>query len=283
MSLEMMQFEHCGIGNGTAGRKDYPDGVLAEIDKRTESFDTWPWGGVENCSRLMDEIADNLAFRPSDSRESYVEEILNKMQTWAWLYSLSKEKLDAVSNSIKENSVEDFFFTWRSAYSTFAEALAVILAKLGINLIEIQKRCGISIIERLDVKELWNYFGSPQLADYYLSKFDKPSLEVIPNSGKSGRPNSTDVPFVSLLIGDEEECNRTLIRLRTLIDGRKGKNVAMAIQACVEAGMMFEPTFPQVKSYFPNIGAPQGYSPHYGTFKGKDFDALVESFKNSTK
>lgn len=75
----------------------------------------------------------------SPCREIYAEELICKMQTWTWLYSLSKEKLDAVSNSIKLNSVEDFFFTWRSAFITFSQKLSVILAKLGIDLTEIEE------------------------------------------------------------------------------------------------------------------------------------------------
>ncbi|MDE5596131.1 MAG: hypothetical protein K2I89_11265 [Muribaculaceae bacterium] len=284
MSLEMMQFEYCGIGNGTASRKDYPDGVLAEIHQRTEKYDAWPWGGVENCSPLMDEIADNLAFRPKDSREMYAEELICKMQTWTWLYSLSKEKLDAVSNSIRLHSIEDFFFTWRSAFRSFAEKLAVILAKLGINILEIQNRCGITIIERLDVNDLWMVFGTLQLAEYHLSKLDEGSVVSKTNySVKTGRPSSTDVPFTSLLIGTAEECNKILKQLHALIDGRKGKRVAMVIQACVEAGRLCEPTFPQVESYFPNIGSPQAYSPHYGHCKGNDYNVIVELFKNCTK
>lgn len=284
MTLDMMHFEYCGIGNGTAGRKDYPDGVLAEIRERTETFNTWPWGGVGNCSPLMDEIADNLASLPDDGRQMYAEELLCKMQTWVLLYSLSKEKLDSVSNSIRLHSIEDFFFTWRSAFRSFAEKLAVILVKLGINILDIQSRCGITIIERLDVNDLWMVFGTPQLAEYHLSKLNGGSV-VLKESYrvKAGRPSSTDVPFTTLLIGTAEERNKILNQLRALIDGRKGKRVAMVIQACVEAGKLCEPTFPQVESYFPNIGTPQAYSPHYGHCKGKEYNAIVEVFKNCTK
>lgn len=99
MSLNMMHFEYCGISNELPARPDYPDGVLVEIRERTELFDIWPWGGIENCSPLMDEISDNIAFRPADVRIAYVEELLTKMQKWTWLYSLAKDKLDTVNNS----------------------------------------------------------------------------------------------------------------------------------------------------------------------------------------
>lgn len=178
MSLQMMHFEYCGIGNSLPARNDYPDGVLTEIRQRTEEFSVWPWSGVENCSPLMDEITDNLMTMQSDCRKIYAEELICKMQTWTWLYSLSKEKLDAVSNSIRLHSIEDFFFTWRGAFRSFAEKLAVLLAKLEINILEIQNRCGITLIERLDIDELWMDFGTPEIAHFYLSKFKFPQKQT---------------------------------------------------------------------------------------------------------
>lgn len=178
MSLNMMHFEYCGISNELPARPDYPDGVLVEIRERTELFDIWPWGGIENCSPLMDEISDNIAFRPADVRIAYVEELLTKMQKWTWLYSLAKDKLDTVNNSFYLNSIEFFFFKWQNAFQTFAKKLAVILAKLGINLLEIQDRCGICIIERLDIDELWMDFGTPEMAYFYLSKFNIPQKQT---------------------------------------------------------------------------------------------------------
>lgn len=104
-----------------------------------------------------------------------------------------------------------------------------------------------------------------------------------PNVVKVGRPKSEDVPFKSLLIGDSEECKKTFDLLESLIKGKKGKTVAMAIQACVEAGKIQMPTFPQIKAQFPYIGTPQAYSPHIGHCKGKQFEILVDLFKNNTK
>lgn len=260
MTLNMMHFEYCGIGNSLPARPDYPDGVLAEIRERTESFNTWPWGGVENCSPLMDEIADNLMTMQSDCREMYAEELICKMQTWTWLYSLSKEKLDAVSNSVVEYSVEMYYLDWRNAFRTFAEKLAVILAKLGINILYIQKRCGITLIERLDINDLWMEFGTPQLAEYYLSKLNEPSHND--NIGKVGRPQSNEKSFVTLLIGDKNEREKTLATLHEIIDGRKGKIVGGAILACFKAGKLINiPSYNQVKGLFgKGIGNKQGFS-----------------------
>ena len=263
MTLEMMMSKYCGFGNGTASRRDYPDGVLAEIRERTESyekFDAWPWGGETNCSPLMDEIADNLASLPTDGRNMYAEELLCKMQTWVWLYSLSREKLDAVSNSVIEYSVEMYFHEWRSAFRSFAEKLAAILSKLQMNILEIQNRCGFKIIERLDANNLWYGFGTPQLAEYYLSKInDKSSVDI---KGKAGRPKSDEAPFVTLLKGDERVKESTLKILHEIIDGKKGKLVGCSMLACFKAGMLIDlPSYKQVVGIFgKGIGNKQGYS-----------------------
>ena len=229
MSLEMMQFEYCGLGNGTASRNDYPDGVLAEIRQRTEIYENvnaWPWGGVENCSPLMDEIADNLMNMQPDCREMYVEELICKMQSWTWLYSLSKEKLDAISNSVVEFSVEMYFHYWRNAFRTFAEKLAAILAKLGKNILDIQNRCGITLIERLDVNNLWMDFGTPQLAEYYISRLNQSNYTNI-NKDKSKKlkkdrtKEEAEADFLNLLYGDTRTRAKTLELLHYYLDGKK--------------------------------------------------------------
>lgn len=287
MSLEMMLFEHCKISNGTVSREGYPKSVLGEIRERTESyeqFDAWPWGGMANCSPLMDEIADNLAMLPDDGRNMYAEELLCKMQTWVWLYSLSREKLDALSNSIALYSVEYYFSRWRSAFRSFAEKLAVILVKLGMNILEIQNRCGFKIIERLDINELWMSFGTPQLAEYHLSKLHGESIVSKPNkSVKLGRPNSKEIPFRNLIIASALEKERILQLLHQSIDGRKGKDAAFALLACLKAGKLTsKPTFAQIQGEFGNVGSKSGFNQYYYAehkFDESSLNVMIEMFK----
>lgn len=279
----MMHFEYCGIGNGTAGRKDYPDGVLAEIRERTETFNTWPWGGVGNCSPLMDEIADNLASLPDDGRQMYAEELICKMQTWTWLYSLSKEKLDAVSNTIQLHSIEDFFHTWRNAFRTFAEKLAVILAKLEINILDIQNRCGITIIERLDVNDLWMDFGTPQLAEYYISRLNQSSfVEVDKKTQRKSKKERTkeeaEAHFLTLLYGDTRTRAKTLELLHYYLDGKIGKGAACVVEACVKCRRLAKPSFADLQPVFGLQGSRTAFNNAYGTSRGKEFDDLMKVF-----
>lgn len=173
LALKMALWKYCGVGSDVPGRPDFPEGVLAEIKLRTEKNDVWPWYGLENYCPLMDEIIDNLDSCISDNvRRNYVIEILKKFQNWTTLYSLAKEKLDAISNIVVLYSLEYFFLDWRNAFVSFAEKLAVALAMRGLNIIEIQSESGISIIEKLCVDDLWVTFGTRRLAEKCLSNLN---------------------------------------------------------------------------------------------------------------
>lgn len=181
MALEMAMFKYAGVGNGTISRPDYPNGVLAEIKQRTEKFDAWPHDGVSNYCPLFDEIDDNIRSCNSNKQEItiYVEYILRKLQNFAFLYSLKRDKLDAISNCVDLYSLEHFFLTWIQAYKTFGERLAFTLAKRGINLLEIQKKYRISIIDRLDVNDLWMYFGTVEAAEVCLLRLNNKEPEQL--------------------------------------------------------------------------------------------------------
>lgn len=283
MSLNMMHFEYCGIGNSLPARSDYPDGVLAEIRERTEAFNTWPWGGVENCSLLMDEIADNFMTMQSKCWQMYAEELICKMQTWTWLYSLSKEKLDAVSNSIRLNSIEYFFFRWKSAFRSFAEKLTVILAKLGINILEIQNQCGVTIIERLEVNNLWMDFRTPQLAEFYISRLNQSSIVEV-DKKKQRKPKKertkeeAEAHFLTLLYGDTLTRAKTLELLHYYLDGKIGKGAACIVEACVKSRRLAKPSFTDLQPVFGLKGSRNAFNNAYGTSCGKEFDDMMKVF-----
>lgn len=177
--LKMAHWKYCGIGSEVPARPDFPEGVLAEIRKRTEAFDTWPWSGIANYCPLFDEIIDNLDSCVSDNvRVNYVISILRQFQTWTFLYSLGTDKLNSISNSVNMYSVEDYFHTWRNAFKSFAEKLTAILAMRGINILEVQNKCGISIIESISIDDLWMDFGTRKMAEECLSKFHNHDISL---------------------------------------------------------------------------------------------------------
>lgn len=103
----------------------------------------------------------------------------------------------------------------------------------------------------------------------------------VPNAVKKGRPKSDDVTFYDLLIGDDSERKRILKILHEIIDGKKGKAVALAIYSCYKAGKMSKPTFPQVQKEFGEIGNKQGFNKYFDkTQLGKEnVSRMIEKFK----
>ena len=66
-----------------------------------------------------------------------------------------------------------------------------------------------------------------------------------------------------MLLEDDNEKQKFLDKLHTLIDGRKGKYVAFVIRLCVEYGLMTKPKFPILEQTFGNIGNPSGFRKYY--------------------
>lgn len=176
LTLKMAHCKYCGIGSDVPARADYPDGVLAEIKNRTEALNVWPWPGITNYCPLFDEIIDNLDSCISDNvRTNYIISILQQFQTWTFLYSLGTDKLNSISNSVKLDSLEDYFHTWRNAFKSFANKLSAILAMRGISILEVQNQCGISIIDSLNIDDLWPDFGTLKMAEECLTKLHNTS------------------------------------------------------------------------------------------------------------
>lgn len=69
------------------------------------------------------------------------------------------------------------------------------------------------------------------------------------------------------LLVQADKKDELLKKLHLLIDGKKGKAVALVIRLCVELGLMSRPTFTVLKVEFPGIGNKSGYNTHYREFE----------------
>lgn len=72
---------------------------------------------------------------------------------------------------------------------------------------------------------------------------------------KRGRPVK---PLADVMLNDNT--GEKLKKLHTLIDGKKGKSLALIIMACVKKGYMTKPTFQQLAGEFGDIGSRQAYT-----------------------
>ncbi len=99
---------------------------------------------------------------------------------------------------------------------------------------------------------------------------------VLPNEldTNRGRPKEPQIPpLKNLLNGSENERKNTLTILHDLINGKKGKQVAFIIYACVQAGKMSKPTYTQLYNEFGSIGDKSGFNRYYK-------DASLDCYKN---
>ena len=166
LAIDMVLNEHCHVGSGTASRHDYPDGVLKEIAERTDDFNAW-----RNSSLLIDEVKSNLIYCNSpENIRLYVKDILFAFSHWTMRYNTWREGLNAIGNTSVYKSLEYYYSGWRIAYNSFAEDLAIALAERGISIFDIQRQCGISIIDNLDIDRCWWRFGTRKRAEECLAK-----------------------------------------------------------------------------------------------------------------
>ena len=90
---------------------------------------------------------------------------------------------------------------------------------------------------------------------------DTQSLTPEPQQRKSiatrgkGRPKET---LKEKMINDAD--GSKLQKIHTKMDGKKGKDAALIILACIKKGWMLKPTYTQVKNEFGDIGSKTGYN-----------------------
>ena len=95
--------------------------------------------------------------------------------------------------------------------------------------------------------------------DYPLSADDpeqqpEPQQEQKKTTRGKGRPKET---LRDKVAGNDPEF---IDKLHTLIDGKKGKDFALYIRACVDLGKITKPTYKQVAEEFGDIGHKSGYN-----------------------
>lgn len=72
---------------------------------------------------------------------------------------------------------------------------------------------------------------------------------------KRGRPTE---PFASKMINDAD--GEKLKKMHTILNGKRGRDFALMIWACIKRGWCNKPTYTQVKEEFGDIGSGTGYN-----------------------
>ena len=79
---------------------------------------------------------------------------------------------------------------------------------------------------------------------------------------KRGRPVKT---LADIMLNDD--AGEKLKKLHTLVDGKKGKDLALIILACVKQGYMTKPTYQQLANEFGDVGSRQAYTNYSNEIK----------------
>lgn len=128
----------------------------------------------------------------------------------------------------------------------------------------------------LNTDEALAKLDNPQLAKcQQQAQVDKTDLYNKVPKGK-GRPKGT--------LKDKmicEDVDKMLSKLHQLMNGRKGKDVALIITACIKAVVMIKPTFKQVSDEFGDIGNQSGYNKNMRErpFSDMEIEAIINKLK----
>lgn len=173
--------------------RGYYSAFPAKVEECTNSFDDIAWPeNITGQYRIAQEISDNLDNYKDDSqRERYIIEIISVFEKWGEIFTPVtrlkeldkmlkygctinseeeiKQEIERVSNlhdyyvdimrDAEKGTMEYYLDIWHRAYHKFSKMLAAICAEHHINLLELQEKRGIWIIEKLDALDLQCYFG----------------------------------------------------------------------------------------------------------------------------
>ena len=79
------------------------------------------------------------------------------------------------------------------------------------------------------------------------------------------------------MINDED--GNKLQKIHIVMKGKKGKDAALIILACIKKGWLVKPTFSQVKDEFGDIGVQQGFTSYLNEnkFSKEELDGAINS------
>lgn len=165
----------------------------------------------------------------------------------------------------------------------FAIMLDCVLLENHHDLIKMQEQYGLKILKDHSKTLLTEYTHTKNHAERLLNGIGNVEVknETTCNSHR-GRPKGKTIePFIQNIFGDMHEKEKILKILHSLIDGKRGKGVAMVIHAACTAKIIQQPTFKQVENESGNIGNVSGYNRYMRdthVYTERELDAIRSQF-----
>lgn len=127
--------------------------------------------------------------------------------------------------------------------------------------------------ERLKKKRERLYNGLKQKAGVTPQREREQSEKVVTRKGRQ-KKSLID----KMLCSDKEAM---LEKLRTLAQGKKGKDFALIIRTAVKEGIMMRPTYGEVNDAFGDIGNQSGYNKYMGNnaFSDEEFEGMTNKLR----
>lgn len=147
--------------------------------------------------------------------------------------------------------------------SQYSNMLDSVLLSLGIDLLQVQKENGITLITKRDLTQLSFYCGTTERALLLINSI--PQKPMIEQRGIGIR--------AKILVENKD----TYIKdLHTKIDGKIGVAVVEILQKEIDKGFMLRPTYKEVADEFGYIGNRQGYNRAFSRFESSH---KIEKFR----
>lgn len=247
-----------------------------------------------------DEQLKNVNGEPSGTPKEQIEACNSMCKRYQeqidWVLYVNRQFIDLTcTDKDKEGSVERCLSAFVGIKVMFANRLDALLLTYGIDLLRLQRESGLYLKDHRLITDVDSYIGSMELAQRYIDALPKEPQPEQANNGQTtdaqslnpepqqekpkptrgrGRPKET---FKDKMIDDAD--GSKLQKIHTKIDGKKGKDAALIILACIKKGWLTKPTYTQVKNEFGDIGCKTGYNNYLN--ENKFTKEELEGAKNS--
>lgn len=171
---------------------------------------------------------------------------------------------EIVQQNNKKGTAEYYLSILFRVECEFANRLDALLLVHGISLLRLQRDSGLYIKRNsTETFDICKYIGSKKLMHRCADNLaQEPQPEKTKPTIGRGRPKET---FKDKMIEDAD--GEKLQKIHGKIHGKRGKDLALILLACIKKGWVTKPTFAQVKAEFGNIGSRQGFTAYLNEAK----------------
>lgn len=287
----------------------YPEAIIKQLKGEVEGIhgikdfekDLAMWESMPQNEQLKDTNGEPYGTPKecADTCRKVIEDCKYRIERTYYVADRYRKILNEISYKKEGNTVEKCLNCFWHIETLFANRLDAFLLERGINLLWYQQESGIYLKPYRYIHDVDLLIGSYELAKKYidealpkldsqqqteclqqaqiLSSTQADKTELHNKAPKcKGRPKGT--------LRDKmicENADEMLLKLHQLMNGRKGRDVALFITASIKGGIMTKPTFRQVADEFGDIGNPSGYNRYMGSklFSDMEIEAAIKKLK----